>query len=353
MMARNGDAVTTCSIAFKEKSYNEAEFAREVAARYRTQHHEDLVDSDDFGLVDALGGLYDEPYADSSAIPTYRVCELARKHVTVALSGDGGDELFAGYRRYRWHMHEEHWRARVPLSIRRPVFGALGRVYPKLDWAPRFLRAKTTFQALARDSVEAYRHSVSILRDAERAQLFSARLRHDLNGYSSAEVFAGHARNFHGTDPLKLIQYLDFKTYLVGDILTKVDRASMAHALEVRVPLLDHELIEWAMPLPSALKLSGHEGKHLLKKAMEPHLPNDVLYRTKMGFSVPLTEWFRGPLRQRVRDGVLSSAMRDSELFDMRYIESLVDQHQSGQSEFSAPLWSLLMFDSFLRRSLA
>jgi asparagine synthase (glutamine-hydrolysing) len=157
------DPVNTCSIAFSDPAYNESEFARKVADRYRTRHFVDRVESDDFELIDTLAQLYDEPYADSSAIPTYRVCELARRHVTVALSGDGGDESFGGYRRYRLHLMEEKLRSNMALGLRRPLFGTLGRLYPKADWAPRVFRAKSTFEALARTSVEAYFHSISVI----------------------------------------------------------------------------------------------------------------------------------------------------------------------------------------------
>ena len=204
-------------------------------------------------------------------MPTYRVCQLARRHVTVALSGDGGDENFGGYRRYRLHMLEEKLRQPLPLALRKPMFGLLGRVYPKADWAPRVLRGKTTFEALARDSVEAYFHSMSLLRDADRRTLYSNGFRAALAGYNAIEVFRRHARRANHDDPLALIQYLDLKTYLVGDINTKVDRASMAHSLEVREPLMDHPLVEWLATLPSSMKLRGGEGKWFLKQAMEPH----------------------------------------------------------------------------------
>jgi len=150
MAGLSREPVNTCSIAFADPAFNEERFAAQVAERYRTRHYVDRVEADDYDLIDTLAGVYDEPYADSSALPTYRVCQLARKHVTVALSGDGGDENLAGYRRYRWHVYEERLRGLLPLSVRRPVFGALGRLYPKADWAPKIFRAKTTFEALAR-----------------------------------------------------------------------------------------------------------------------------------------------------------------------------------------------------------
>ena len=230
MAGLTSDPVETCSIAFSDPAYDESRYAQQVADRYRTRHHVDWVESEDFDLIDALAATYDEPYADSSAIPTYRVCQLARTHVTVALSGDGGDESFAGYRRYRMHLGEERMRAALPLTLRRPVFGLLGRMYPKADWAPRVFRAKSTFQALARDSVEAYFHGVSILRDEMRGRLFSNTMKSKLGGYNAVEVFQRHANRANRDDPLALVQYLDLKTYLVGDINTKVDRASMAHS---------------------------------------------------------------------------------------------------------------------------
>ena len=353
MAGLSDEPVNTCSIAFDDPKYNESEFAQKVADRYRTKHFVETVKSDDFDLIDTLAALYDEPYADSSAIPTYRVCQLARKQVTVALSGDGGDESFGGYRRYRMHLMEEKMRAALPMGVRRPVFGLLGRVYPKADWAPRVFRAKTTFEAMARDSVEAYFHSVSLLRGDMRQRLFSADFRRKLGGYDALEVFRRHAAAAGTDDALALIQYLDLKTYLVGDINTKVDRASMAHSLEVREPLMDHKLVEWLATLPSGLKIQGNEGKYLFKKAMEPFLPNDVLYRPKMGFAVPLERWFRGPLKQRVRDAVLGETLAATGIFERSYLEHLVDAHQSGARDYSAPLWTLLMFEAFVRNTAA
>ena len=352
MAGLSSEPVNTCSIAFDDPAFNEADFAKTVADRYKTNHHVEMVASDDFDLIDMLARLYDEPYADSSAIPTYRVCQLARKHVTVALSGDGGDETFGGYRRYRLHLMEERMRSALPSSIRQPLFRLLGRVYPKADWAPRMFRAKTTFEGMARNSVEAYFHSVSILRDPMRAQLFSHKFKTEVAGYTAQEVFKHHAGRSGTDDPLALIQYLDLKTYLVGDINTKVDRASMAHSLEVREPLMDHEIVEWLATLPSSLKVRGQEGKYLLKKAMKPLLSDDILYRPKMGFAVPLARWFRGPLKDRVRQAVLGSRLAETGWFNREYLQHLVDAHQSGARDYSAPLWTLLMFEAFLRNVL-
>ncbi len=349
MAGVSSEPVNTCSIAFTDPAFNESEFAKMVAERYHTHHYVETVESDDFGLIDTLAKLYDEPYADSSAIPTYRVCQLARKHVTVALSGDGGDESFGGYRRYRMHAMEERMRSRLPLGLRQQLFGTLAHMYPKADWAPRMFRAKSTFEALARDSVNGYFHSVSILRESMRQQLFSESFRKQLGGYNALEVFRRHAAQAGTTDPIALVQYLDLKTYLVGDINTKVDRASMAHSLEVREPLMDHPLVEWLATLPSSHKIRGGEGKYLLKKAMEPALPHEVLYRPKMGFAVPLARWFRGPLKARVRESILGARLQDSGMFNPRYLRTIVEDHESGVRDYSSPIWTLLMFDAFLR----
>lgn len=346
------DPVNTCAIGFDVKAFNETEYAQDVADQYKTNHRMEVVDQDDFDLVDHLAHLYDEPYADSSAMPTYRVCELARKHVTVALSGDGGDELFAGYRRYNLHMHEEKIRSILPLSIRKAIFGPLGKLYPKLDWAPKFLRAKTTFQSMALDTVQGYYNSMSLLREDERRKLFSDEYNKSLEGYTSFQVFKRYGDKVKHLDPLKITQYIDMKTYLVGDILTKVDRASMAHSLEVRVPLLDHKFVEWAFRTKSESNLKNRVGKASFKRTLEPHLSDDILYRQKMGFAVPLVDWFKGPLKDRLYTGLLSDQMRDSGFFNMKRVKRLIDDHVSGMRDNSASLWALMMFESFMRQQL-
>lgn len=342
----------TCSIGFDVKNYNETEFAQKVVDRYKTTHHIEQVSSQDIDMVENLANLYDEPYADSSAMPTYRVCELARKHVTVCLSGDGADELLAGYRRYRLFMNEEKIRQKIPKKIRSTVFKPLGQLYPKLDMAPQFLRAKSTFQSLALSTVEGYFRGISLLKDEQRDALFSDELKQRLHGYNAVQVFTEHEKNFDGTDPLQLLQYIDLKTYLVGDILTKVDRASMANSLEVRVPFLDHKFVEWSATIPSQLKLKQGEGKYILKKALEPYLPHDILYRQKMGFRVPLAEWFRGPLKETVRQRLLSIELTNSGLFKLETIKLWLDEHQSGLRDHSTALWTLLMFESFYRQQV-
>lgn len=344
--------IVTCSIGFAEKEFDESFYAQKVATLHHTIHCMQMVGTRDFDLVDTLSNLFDEPYADSSAIPTYRVCQLARCHVTVALSGDGADEVFAGYSRYGSHLRDEKMRGFFPLGLRVPVFRALGHMYPKADWAWRPFRAKATFESMARDSVEAYFHSVSMLKGSMRDALFTKRFKAELGGYHAIEVFRRHASAALTQDPLALIQYLDLKTYLADDINTKVDRSSMAHGLEVREPMMDHSLVEWLATLPSDYKLHSGRAKLMLKKTMEPYLPHDVLYRRKMGFAVPLAQWFRGPLRQRLQDAAFGERLLGTGWFEPHYLRQLVDDHLSARQDFSAPLWALMMFDAFLKNVL-
>lgn len=350
MASLSNDPVDTCSIGFSQAQFDESEYAKQVAAQFKTNHQARMVDTDSFDLIDRLTNMYDEPFADSSAMPTYRVCALAREKVKVALSGDGGDELFGGYRRYKWHMYEERIRSRIPLALRRFIFGPAGALYPKMDWAPRPLRAKSTLQALGRDSVEGYFNSVSILPNQLRHALYSGDMHKQLDGYQAIEVLREHMDRAPTDDALEKVLYADFKTYLPGDILTKVDRASMANSLEVRVPMLDHHFLEWSSGLSSKLKLRGSEGKYILKKSLEPTLSHDVLYRDKMGFAVPLADWFRGPLRSQLTDILESPSLVETGIFDMSAIGTLVNDHQSGRRDHSASLWSLVMFESFLRK---
>jgi asparagine synthase (glutamine-hydrolysing) len=333
--------VTTCSIGFNVPEFDESQYARRVAERFHALHHEQVVEPDALAIVDKLAWHFDEPFADSSAIPTYYVSGIARKHVTVALGGDGGDENFAGYRRYFFDTMENRLRARIPAGVRSRIFGPLGQWYPALAWAPRMFRAKATFQSLARNPMEGYFNSISIFRPSEKPKLLSTDFSRQLKDYDSIEVLRYHYDRAGTNDPLSRIQYVDIKTYLSDDILTKVDRASMAVSLEVRAPLLDHCLMEMLVRIPSSLKLRGRESKYILKKAMETTLPPDILHRNKQGFAVPLSRWFRDELKDMAhatifdhRDGILNP----------RYLERIWSEHQRGTFDRSAYLWSVLMF---------
>lgn len=341
--------VNSCAIGFDRAAYDETQYAQRVAARYGTNHDVRIVAADDYDLIDTLAFHYDEPFADNSAIPTYRVSELARRRVIVALSGDGGDEVFAGYRRHAMHMGEERVRAMLPLGFRQAVFGALGRLYPKMDWAPRYVRAKTTFQALAMNAGQAYAHTMALSTAQQRQSLYSGGMRRALGGYDAGRLIETVMENAPCDDPLSRIQYADLKTNLAGGILTKVDRASMAHGLEVRVPLLDHRFVEWAATMPARLKLQRGEGKAVFKNALRPYLDQDLLYRSKMGFVTPISEWFRGPLRGRIEAVAKDSALLDRGFFDATALRDMIGAHVQGRRDHSRALWALTMFDASLK----
>lgn len=353
MMAEVSDKpVNTCSISFGEAEFNEAEYADAVARRFDCRHRVGRLDPDDHSLLDLLPDLYDEPFADSSAMPTYRVCELAARDVTVVLSGDGGDENLAGYRRYAQHLDDQAFKDQLPSALR-SLLSAAGRRYPDAAWLPRVLRRRQGLISIAQDPIESFFEINAVIKGDLRHALYSESFRRRLQDYEAVEVFRQHAKQAPTDDPLSLAQYLDIKTYLPGDILTKVDRASMAHSIEVRVPLLDHQLVEWIASLPVTLKRRGSEGKYLLKKSMESRLPNEILYRPKKGFAVPMAAWFRGPLRERLRAALSSEALQAAEIFDSRRLQTLFERHDSGREDFSTPLWSVLMFDAFLRSESA
>ncbi len=338
---QEGGSVTTCSIAFEEDEYNEAPFARKIAEQFKTDHFEKTVRPQATDIIDKLAWHYDEPFADSSAIPTYYVSAVAREKVTVALGGDGGDENFAGYRRYYFDQLENRLRRFVPPGVRETVFGPLGRIYPALAWAPRVFRGKATFQSLSRSPLEGYFNSMSIFRPDEKPQLFNPDFLRSMNGYNSINVFQQHYDNAGTDDPLTRIQYVDMKTYLPDDILVKVDRASMAVSLEVRAPLLDHRLMELAASIPSSMKLRGTNGKYILKKAMSSVLPADVLYRRKQGFAVPLDRWFRKEIKDMAYEEIIEQ--KDG-ILDPKLLRKIWNQHQTGQYDRSAHLWAILMY---------
>jgi asparagine synthase (glutamine-hydrolysing) len=342
--------IRTCSIGFGDARFDESRYAAAVAERYGTAHFTKRVDVDAYALIDRLAAAYCEPFADSSALPTYMLSALAREKVTVALSGDGGDEVFAGYRRYALHLREEQVKRMLPAGLRRPLFGTLAAVYPKLDWAPRFLRGKATFEALSQDAVGGYFRAVTLLPTPLRRRLYSGDFRAALDGYEAIEVLREHGARAGTEDPVARAQYIDLKTWLAGGMLTKVDRASMANSLEVRTPLLDHRLVEWAAGLPLHLKIRGTGGKYLLKKAVEPLLPHDLLYRPKQGFSVPLRSWLRNELAGHVEALVSASKLTDCGLFDGGFLRRLATEHRSGRVDHGRTLWALIMFDAFLRR---
>lgn len=345
--------VETCSIGFDVGALDETAYADRIAARFGTRHRKRTVAADDFAAMDVLADAFDEPFADASALPTWRVCQLARETVTVALSGDGADEAFAGYRRHKFQHAEERVRGLIPSSLRHTLFGALGRYYPKADWAPRVLRAKSTFQSLARDGGGAYARAVGVTLPEQRERLFTGAFQRNLSGHRAEDRYVEAMASAPAREPLDRAQYADMKLWLPGDILTKVDRTSMNVSLEAREPLLDYRLVEFAARLPVSLRLSSGEGKWLLKKTMEGPLPEDILYRPKMGFVTPISAWFKGPLSGEAEDLARSSTLAETGWFDASVIAKVARDHKAGLADHGRLLWQLTMLEKSLNRLFA
>ncbi len=348
MSEASSDPVRTCSIGFDVEAVDETGYAQRIADQFATDHRARTVSQNDFEAVDALASMFDEPFADASALPTWRVCQLAREHVTVALSGDGADEALAGYRRQVFHHHEERIRGLLPTGLRKPVFGTLGRLWPKADWAPRPLRAKSTFLALAESGEAGYARGLCATTAEQRAGLYTDSFAKALSGFRAEDELIAIMRDAPARSGLDRAQYADLTFWMPGDILTKVDRTSMAVSLEAREPLLDHRLVEFAATLPETMRVNGSQGKHLLKRAMEPHLPHDILYRPKQGFVTPIAQWFRGPLAGEARAVATSGRLAQSGWFNPRALASLAEAHIAGRSDHSRQLWQLLMLERSL-----
>ncbi len=352
MMAHAGqDPLVTVSVGFDDARYDELPFAERVAQRYRTHHHEERIQPEATHIVEKLAWHYDEPFADYSSVPTYYVSAAARKHVTVTLSGDGGDENFAGYRRYKLDLFERSLRRLIPGVCRRWVIGPLGRVYPKADWLPRPLRAKVTLKNVATDPASAYCRSVGFLDDKEKHHFLNPDANALLGDYESAEIIRGYMSR-GGRSGLNQLLYTDIKSYLVDDILTKVDRASMAVSLEVRVPLLDHEFVEFVHRISPERKLAGSQSKRIFKTALEPYLDRETLYRPKQGFTPPIREWFRNELRNMAGDLLVGRGRRYSDYISQAAVQKAWDQHQSGRRDYTPLLWAVLMFELWNRTFL-
>jgi asparagine synthase (glutamine-hydrolysing) len=337
----------TFTIGF-EGAEDETPYAAMVAARYGTRQHNERAAAVD--VIDAArlqGRIFGEPFGDSSSVPTFSVSALARRHATVALSGDGGDEVFAGYRRYRWHALVEGARAWLPPGVRRHAIGTLARLYPKLDRAPRWLRAKHTLTELSLDSALGYARMVTKVQRERRRALFSPSLLAALDGHDTTGKIPALMDAAGTDDALVQAQYVDLHTWLPGDILTKVDRAGMANSLEVRSPFLDEALVSWGFSLPAAQKLRDGSGKWILKRALEPHLPRNLLYRPKQGFATSPAAIFRAQAG-RLRGRLLGDAMADSGLFAAAAIEKLIAEHTAGAFDHGGALWLLLVFEGFL-----
>jgi asparagine synthase (glutamine-hydrolysing) len=344
LMARHAtQPVKTFSIGFHEDSYNELKYARIAAQKFGTDHHEFIVTPDICAIVDDLVWQFDEPFADSSAIPTYMVSKLARDHVTVALSGDGGDELFAGYTRYAIDRKRQGF-ARVPRLVRKNVMRPLSRNLPHAAWGRNYLHQ------VALEPFDRYIEDVSIFTTLNKPSLYTHDFRQRLGQSEAAapfRAFAASARLNGSVDPLL---YLDSKTYLPGDILTKVDRMSMAVSLEVRVPLLDYKLIEFVCErIPSYMKLKGLETKHIFKRAVRDLVPPEILNRSKQGFGIPINRWINEQLRDRVRGTLTEPRTMQRGYVQPRYVNLLLDEHERGRRDHATELWALFMLELWHR----
>ncbi|WP_419825879.1 XrtA/PEP-CTERM system amidotransferase [Sphingomonas sp.] len=350
MAEASRQAVETCSIGFDVAGLDETGHARAIAQRFATAHRERTVSPDDYGLIETLAAAFDEPFADASALPTYRVCQLARERVTVALSGDGADEALGGYRRHRFFEAENRVRSLLPASARTRVLAPVAAAWPKADWAPRRLRAKSTLEGIARTPEEAYARAVGITTPEGRAALYTPDATRSLAGYRAEERWERAMAKAPAADALGRAQYVDLTRWLPGDILTKVDRTSMGVGLEAREPLLDHELVQFEATLPLSMRLRRGEGKWLMKRAMRRYLPDDILYRPKMGFVTPVAEWFRGPLAQEAERVVRGSALAETGWFDAATLVRVAAEHRAGRADHGRLLWQLTMLDRSLKR---
>ncbi|HQU81981.1 MAG TPA: asparagine synthase (glutamine-hydrolyzing) [Pyrinomonadaceae bacterium] len=345
MMSQISDApVKTFSIGFNEDSFNELKFARVAAKHFNTEHHEFIVTPDLVEIVDELVWHFDEPFADSSALPTFMVSKMARDFVTVILSGDGGDELFAGYTRYVTDKKRSGFQ-NLPKFVRRNV---LQKISENL---PHGAKGKNFLYNTSLDAVERYIDSVSHFNNLNRSELYSAEFRAKLNGEfgKGAKIYQEIADSVLSENATDKLLYLDSKTYLPSDILTKVDRMTMATSLEARVPLLDHELIEFVETIPPELKLKGTTTKYIFKKAMEGIVPNEILYREKQGFGVPIGEWINSQLKTRIHETLLEKKTLERGYFDEKYIKVLLDEHTRNRRDHSHSLWILWMLELWHR----
>ena len=348
----SGAPLHTFSMGFRESEFSELPFAVQVAERYGTRHVEEVVTPDAVALVDELSYYYDEPFADSSALPTFLVSRLARRSVKVALSGDGGDEAFGGYSRYAHDLWESDLRGRLPHWLRRAAFGPLARAWPKADWLPRPLRAKTLLSNLAVEADAAYANTITLCRMPLRRRLLAPDVAAQLNGHRPEEsVIRGFATAPAG-DALAGMQAADLGLLLPDDFLTKVDRASMACGLEVRPPMVDHELLELAARVPSRLKVRQGETKWILKRSYDRRLPRDAVWRKKHGFEIPADAWLRGPLREMFESSVLAPGSRVADLIDQPAVARLYRSHLAKVGRHGGVLWAMLSLARWADRYL-
>jgi len=352
MAQGRSDPITTCSIGFASEDFDEVGYAREIADRFATRHRELTVKDDLPSSVPRIARYFDEPFADPSLVPTYFVCRLARREVKVALSGDGGDENFAGYQKYSTDAVENAWRENTPSFLRGLMPASLVAMLERSGLSP-LRRGGTLLRALAADPATAFYHTNAFMRDSEWSRLVSPAFASGLGDYDPADITREHYRAVDAPDHLSRVLYADIKTFLAGGILVKVDRASMANSLEVRAPLLDYRIVEFAARLDSGLKLRGEQKKFLLREAMRSRIPDSILDRRKMGFSVPLADWMAGPLRRPVQSSLFSPDSGLTAVFAPYAVDAYWDDVLAGRREHATSLWSMYMFELWWQQYMA
>ena len=345
MVRQSAARVVTTSVGFDEQAYNELQYARTVATHLGTESHEEMVRPDIVDLLPKLAWHLDEPFADSSAVPTYYVSKAARAHVTVALSGDGGDELWAGYARHR--VERAELAARGWLGVRGGrMAGRIGTALPLSIKGARSLR----HLALPPAAACAQKHAYGLFDDSIRASLYSGDFAREVRDADPFVDFRLAYQACGSPDPFDRALYVDVKTYLVDDIMTKVDKMSMAVSLESREPLLDHRLLEFAATIPASLKLKAGRSKYLLRRLLERRIPKSIVDRPKHGFAAPITRWLRGPLAPMVDALLTDGRLRDRGIFEERTIARLWDEHRTGAVDHCHRLWSLVMLELWFRQ---
>jgi asparagine synthase (glutamine-hydrolysing) len=344
-MARLTDRpVITNSIGFDDHEFSEQRVAARIAQHLGTNHHEFVVTPRATEVLERIAWHFDEPLADSSAVPTWYVCEMARRSVTVALSGDGGDEGFGGYTyRYTPHIVESKVRKALPAVLREPLFGGLGTLWPASAQLPKPLRLKTIFENLAASDTEAFYRDLVCLRPGAREKLYSPDFLGGLQGFTPMETVAPYYLRNDAPDVLGRCQFADLHSYMTDDVLVKVDRMSMAHSLEVRCPLLDHRILEFAARLPSALKMNARQGKLLLRRLATRRLPPEIARLPKRGFSIPANRWLRGELRPMVEDLVFGRREAFADVLNMSRLSQAWREHLSGAADHQVLFWGLMM----------
>jgi asparagine synthase (glutamine-hydrolysing) len=344
------DTLNTFSIGFDDATYNELPYARAVATRFGAKHCEEVLQPDIAELAVRLVGHLDEPFGDFSIFPTYLVSQLAKSAVKVVLSGDGGDELFGGYDTYLAQWYDSFYR-HIPARLRQKTLpSVLARVRPQpakkgaLNTIKRFVTGGALPGSLQ------HTRWMMFMNSSDKTALYRPELREALNGDTADSVLQGYFERVAGADPLTQQQYVDLKTYLADDILTKVDRMSMAASVETRVPLLDHRLVEFALSLPADMKLRRGKTKVILRKAMNGRLPRAVLNKPKQGFSIPLKHWLRGPLRPLMEDLLSTESVRRRGYFECETVSRWVTEHMEQRANHSHRIWALMVFELWHRQ---